>query len=120
MQFLILILIHGASINASPVGHPSTNARWCQIIALTSRIVELCLELPYHRYPGAREDLPVHLGHHPSKYSMPKDAKGEQLEWNMGMKSTAVVPLFICALLVPEYMLATAVRQYLRAWEIAK
>ena len=30
------------------------------------------------------------------------------------------LPLFICALLVPEYVLAWAVRQYLRAGEIAR
>ena len=30
------------------------------------------------------------------------------------------LPLFICALLVPEYVLAWAIRQYLRAGEIAR
>ena len=30
------------------------------------------------------------------------------------------LPLFACALLVPEYMLAWAIRQFLRAWKIAK
>ena len=29
------------------------------------------------------------------------------------------LPLFICALLVPEYVLAWAIRQFLRAWQIA-
>ena len=28
--------------------------------------------------------------------------------------------LFICALLIPEYILAWAIHQYLRAWEIAR
>lgn len=30
------------------------------------------------------------------------------------------LPLFVCALLVPEYILAWAIRQYLRAREIAR
>ena len=30
------------------------------------------------------------------------------------------LPLFVCALLVPEYVLAWAIRQYLRAREIAR
>ena len=30
------------------------------------------------------------------------------------------LPLFVCALLVPEYVLALAIRQFLRAQEIAK
>ena len=30
------------------------------------------------------------------------------------------LPLFICALPVPEYVLAWAIRQFLRVWEIAK
>ena len=30
------------------------------------------------------------------------------------------LPLFVCALLIPEYILAWAVRQYLRAREIAR
>ena len=30
------------------------------------------------------------------------------------------LPLFICALLVPEYVLAWAIRQYLRARKIAR
>ena len=29
------------------------------------------------------------------------------------------LPLFVCALLVPEYILAWAIRQYLEAWKIA-
>ena len=30
------------------------------------------------------------------------------------------LPLFVCALLVPEYVLAWAIRQFLRAREITK
>ena len=64
----------------------------------------------------------MHLGGHTSEYPMSEEARGEELFSKVRNSLLSFVehrlPLFVCALLVLDYVLAWG-RQYLRAWEIA-
>ena len=59
---------------------------------------------------------------HPNVPSPKKQEADSWIEiciWNLLMLfAEHRLPLFICALLVPKYMLAWAIRQFLSAWEI--
>ena len=122
MLFLILsyyYLTLGASIDVSPVSSidkRSFKSNSCT--DLTHRwTVEYHLELPYH-------NILLHLGGRASKYSLSREERGKQLYerwvWHPLLSfAEHRLPLFVCALLVPEYILAWAIRQYLRARRIA-
>jgi hypothetical protein len=58
--------------------------------------------------------------------NIPEPINRNNMNWWQNLKSKALaviveqMPLFICALIVPEYILAWAIRQFLVAWEIGK
>ena len=70
-------------------------------------------------------NLLLHLGGRPPQFSCPKkrEANGwiqRYIENPLLSFAEHRLPLFICALLVPEYVLAWAIRQFLVARKIAK
>ena len=121
MLFLVLIyyLARGASINASPTPifnnrsseNSCTNLTHCRTIW---NIVWSCLSTIF---------LCTWVAVHPNIPSPRKrEAKNRFQKWVRNpLLSFAEhrLPLFVCALLVPEYVLAWAIRQYLTARKIA-
>ena len=123
MLFLVLVyyLVRGASIDASRIPifnnrsfepNSCTNVTHCRtiwnIIWSCLSTIFLCTWVAVHpNIPCPRE----------------REAKTRFQKWIRNpLLSFAEhrLPLFVCALLVPEYILAWAIRQYLRARNIAR
>lgn len=126
MLFLVLVyyLVHGAPIDASPISsidkrvlesnqsNPCTDLTHCRTIW---NIVWSCLVTIFScTWVAVHPNIPC-----PKK----RQSKNcfQRWIWNP-LRSFAShrLPLFVCALLVPEYILAWAIRQYLEARVIVK
>ena len=123
MLFLLFLyyLLHGPSINTGPiptienrslVGNHCNDLTHCRTIW---NIVWSCLATIFScTWVAVHPNVPC-----PRK----RDANGwiERCIWNPLLSFVEHrLPLFICALLVPEYVLAWAIRQFLSARFIAK
>ena len=125
LAMLILLflyyLVHGASIDGSPIpsidnpslaGYHCTDLTYCRTIW---SIIWSCLVTIF---------LCTWVAVHPN-IPCPKELEAnswvERCILNPLMSFVEHrLPLFVCALLVPEYVLAWAIRQFLRALEIAE
>src|SRR6267143_3193682 len=122
MLFLILVyyLAQGVSIDASPIpfinkrslqSNPCTDLTHCRTVW---NIIWSCLVTIFScTWVAVHPNMPC-----------PKKRKAnnclQKWIWNPILSfAEHRLPLFVCALLVPEYILAWAIRQYLRAWAIA-
>ena len=123
MLFLVFVYYLAYSIDASPIPpingsfeqNSCTNLTHCRTVWNVWNIIWSCLVTILSC---------TWVAVHPN-FSCPKkwEAKNcvERWIWNLILSfAEHRLPLFVCALLVPEYVLAWAIRQYLRAQEIAR
>ena len=121
MLFIVLLYYLALYIRASPIPPnicPSLESNSCADVTHTRTIWNIiwsCLATIFScTWVAVHPNMPC-----PKK----REAKNRSQRWIRNpLLSFAEhrLPLFVCALLVPEYVLAWAIRQYLRAREIAR
>ena len=123
MLFLLFLyyLLQGPTIDAGPiptVENGSLTGNHCNDLAhcrTTWKIVQSCLVTIFScTWVAVHPNVPC-----PKK----REANGwiERCIWNLLLSfAEHRLPLFVCALFVPEYVLAWAIRQFLVAQKIAK
>ena len=121
MLFIVLLYYLALYIRASPIPPnicPSLESNSCADVTHTRTIWNIiwsCLATIFScTWVAVHPNMPC-----PKK----REAKNRFQRWIRNpLLSFAEhrLPLFVCALLVPEYVLAWAIRQYLRAREIAR
>ena len=121
MLFLILLYYLALSIRASPIPHVisrSLEPNSCNDLTHCRSIWNIiwsCIATIFScTWVAVHPNMPC-----------PKKREGKNCfqKWIRNPLLSFVehrLPLFVCALLVPEYVLAWAIRQYLRAREIAR
>ena len=122
MLFIILIYYLALSIRASPIPPnicPSLESNSCANVTHTRMIWNIiwsCLATIFScTWVAVHPNMPC-----PKQREATRKNRFQRWIRNPLLSfAEHHLPLFICALLVPEYVLGSAIRQYLRAGEIA-
>ena len=121
MLFIILLYYLALSIHASPIPPiicPSLESNSCANVTHSQTIWNIiwsCLATIFSCMWVA-----VHLNMPCPKQREVKNHFQRWIQNPLLSFAEHHLPLFVCALLVPEYILAWAVQQYLTAWKIAR